>query len=153
MHGLTCYTSSPCTNLLRAATTPFDEATRHRSQGRYCTDVKGDCYALGLFDSHYFAGGGYFNFYHPESRSRDNVFSGIQHPRAARDPDCGRVRCRSYNGRQLVCAIASILQRLATQSLALEISWGSVAGADRGLCNNVISRAPPGYGMTVPSVT
>jgi putative membrane protein len=32
-------------------------------------------------------------------------------------------------------------------------SRGSIAGVDRGLCNNVISRAPPGYDMTVPSVT
>jgi len=70
---------------------------------------EGDCHALGLIDSHYFAGDGYFNFYPAESRSRDNVISRIQHPRAARSPDCGRLRHRGCNGRQLVCASASFL--------------------------------------------
>jgi hypothetical protein len=36
-------------------------------------------------------------------------FLGFQHPRAARSPDCGRLRHRGCNGRQLVCASASFL--------------------------------------------
>jgi hypothetical protein len=57
-----------------------------------------------------------------QNRDVVTVLSGIQGPRASRNSDCSRLRHRSCNGRQLVCAIASILQRLATRSLALNLA-------------------------------
>jgi len=75
-----------------------------------------------------FARGGYFAFCPAESRRRDNVLFGIQRPCAARNPNCGHLPHRRGNGRQLVCAIASILQRLTTRSLALDrVSDGASA--------------------------
>src|SRR4051794_16316537 len=96
MHGLACYSYS----VIRS----------------WCvgTNAQGGCHALALSDGHYFARGGYFAFCPGESRSRDNVLSRIQSSRASRNPDCRRLRHRSCNGQQLVCALASILQRLAT---------------------------------------
>src|SRR6516162_5992008 len=100
-------------NLLVSAARPHDAFREPRSPmvGRY---------ALALFDSDRRPGSGYFSIYPAELGPSDNVFSGLQHPRTARNPDCSRLRGRSGNGRQLVCAIASIVQRLATQSLALK---------------------------------
>ena len=40
---------------------------------------------------------------------------GVQRARTPRNPDCGRLPRRRCNGRKPVCAITSILHRLATQ--------------------------------------
>src|SRR5262249_22966607 len=80
-----------------------------------CSSAKGGCHALASSDCHYCVRGSYVAFYSAEPRPRYDVLSRLQRSRASRNSNCGRLRSRRRHGRQPVCAIASILQRLATQ--------------------------------------